>query len=131
MFAGISNGRYSNCDELGIFFSDTLRGPWTPHPANPVVSDVRRARPAGALFRDQAGRLIRPSQDCAKAYGYAIVFSEVIALSETEYQERPFARLDPDWVKGNLGTHSYTRTDKFEVIDGNFAMKVSTASQAQ
>jgi hypothetical protein len=127
MFVGISNGRYSNCDELGIFFSDALKGPWTPHPANPVVSDVRRARPAGALFRDQ-GRLIRPSQDCAKAYGYAIVFSEVITLSETEYEERPIARLDPGWIKGNLGTHTYTRTDQFEVIDGNFAAKISTAA---
>lgn len=125
MFVGISNGQYSNCDELAIYFADRLKGPWTPHPANPVVSDVRRARPAGALFRDQA-RLIRPSQDCARAYGYAIVFSEVIALSETEYDERPIARLDPDWVKGNLGTHTYTRTGQFEVIDGNFAAKVST-----
>lgn len=125
MFVGISNGRYSNCDELGIYFADALKGPWTPHPANPVVSDVRRARPAGAFFRDQ-GRLIRPSQDCAKAYGYAIVFSEVLILSETEYEERPIARLDPDWVKGNLGTHTYTRTGQFEVIDGNFAAKVST-----
>jgi hypothetical protein len=126
MFVGISNGRYSNCDELGIYFADALQGPWKPHPANPVISDVRRARPAGALFRDQ-GRLIRPSQDCAKAYGYAIVFSEVITLSETEYDERPIARLDPDWVKGNLGTHTYTRTGQFEVIDGNFAAKISTA----
>ncbi len=80
MFVGISNGRYSNCDELCIYFSDALKGPWTPHPANPVVSDVRRARPAGAFFRDQ-GRLIRPSQDCAKAYGYATVFSEVLSPS--------------------------------------------------
>jgi hypothetical protein len=128
MFVGISNGRYSNCDELGIYFADALTGPWTPHPANPVVSDVRRAPPAGALFQNQ-GRLIRPSQDCAKAYGYAIVFSEVITLSETEYDERPIARLDPDWVKGNLGTHTYTRTGQFEVIDGNFAAKVSTAAR--
>jgi hypothetical protein len=128
MFVGISNGRYSNCDELGIYFADALTGPWKPHPANPVVSDVRRARPAGALFRDQ-GRLIRPSQDCARAYGYAIVFSEVITLSESEYDERPIARLDPNWVKGNLGTHTYTRTDQFEVIDGNFAAKISTAAQ--
>jgi hypothetical protein len=127
MFVGISNGRYSNCDELGIFFSDALKGPWTPHPSNPVVSDVRRARPAGAFFEDQ-GRLIRPSQDCAKAYGYATVFSEVVTLTETEYEERPIARVNPDWVKGNLGTHTYTRTDQFEVIDGNFAAKVSTAS---
>jgi hypothetical protein len=124
MFVGISNGRYSNCDELGIFFSDALKGPWTPHPANPVVSDVRSARPAGAFFYDQ-GRLIRPSQDCAKAYGYATVFSEVLTLTETEYEERPIARLDPGWVKGNLGTHTYTRTDEFEVIDGNFAAKIS------
>jgi hypothetical protein len=127
MFVGTSNGRYSNCDELGIYFSDALKGPWTAHPANPVVSDVRRARPAGAFFRDQ-GRLIRPSQDCAKAYGYAIVFSEIVTLNETEYEERPFARLEPDWVKGNLGTHTYTRTEQFEVIDGNFAAKVSTAA---
>ena len=128
MFVGISNGRYSNCDELGIYFADALKGPWTPHAANPVISDVRRARPAGALFRDQ-GRLIRPSQDCAKAYGYAIVFSEVITLNETEYDERPIARLDPNWVKGNLGTHTYTRTGQFEVIDGNFAAKISTPAQ--
>jgi hypothetical protein len=131
MFAGISNGRYSNCDELGIFYSDALRGPWKPHAGNPVVSDVRRARPAGALFRDSAGRLIRPSQDCAKAYGYATVFNEVVTLSETEYEERFVARLDPDWVKGNLGTHTYTRTEKFEVIDGNFAAKVPVASHTE
>jgi hypothetical protein len=126
MFVGISNGKYSNSDELGIFFSDALKGPWRAHPANPVLSDVRRARPAGALFYDE-GRLIRPSQDCAKAYGYAIVFSEVLTLTETEYEERPVTRLDPGWVKGNLGTHTYSRTDEFEVIDGNFAAKISTA----
>jgi hypothetical protein len=126
MFAGISNGRFSTCDELGIFFSDALTGPWIPHPANPVVSDVRRARPAGALFRN-GDRLIRPSQDCAKAYGYAIVFSEVLTLTETEYEERPFSRLHPDWVNGNQGTHTYTRTGKFEVIDGNFAAKIPAA----
>ncbi len=124
MFVGISNGRYSNCDELGIYFSDSLKGPWTSHPANPVISDVRRARPAGALFRDQ-GRLIRPSQDCARAYGYATVFSEVIKHTETEYEERPITRLDPGWLKGNLGTHTYSRTEQFEVIDGNFAAKIS------
>ncbi len=129
MFAGISNGRYSNCDELGIFFSDALLGPWTAHPANPVASDVRRSRPAGALFRDE-GRLIRPSQDCAKAYGYAIVFSEVLLLTETDYEERTISRLEPAWVKGNLGTHSYNRTGLFEVIDGNFAAKISAASPA-
>ena len=122
MFAGVSNGRYSSCDELGLFFADSLTGPWMPHPCNPVLSDVRRSRPAGALFTD-GGRLIRPSQDCGKAYGYALVFSEVLTLTETEYEELPIARLDPGWVRGNLGTHTYARTEQFEVIDGNYATK--------
>jgi len=127
MFAATSNGRYSNSDELSLFFSPALRGPWQPHPCNPIVSDVRRARPAGALFRDEQGRLIRPAQDCSKAYGYAIVFCEVGKLNETEYEEKPIARLEPNWVKDNLGSHTYTRTEHLEVIDGNFAAKVSTA----
>jgi hypothetical protein len=118
MFAAVSNGRYSNCDELCIFFANALRGPWTPHPRNPVLSDVRRARPAGPLFYEQ-GRLIRPSQDCGKAYGYALVFSEVLKLTETEYEERPFSRLDPNLVPGQIGNHTYSRTDRFEVIDLN------------
>jgi hypothetical protein len=120
IFAGVSNDGHSNSDELGVFFSDALTGPWIPHPANPVISDVRRARPAGALFYD-GERLIRPSQDCSKAYGYGLVFSEVVRLTETEYEERPVARIDPGWTKGNRGTHTYTRSERFEAIDGNFA----------
>jgi len=116
MFAGVSNGNYSNSDELCLFFADALQGPWTPHRGNPVLSDVRRARPAGVLFYDE-GRLIRPSQDCGKAYGYALEFSEVLTLSETEYQERRIGRLDPGLVAGCVGTHTYNRTEQFEVVD--------------
>ncbi len=123
MFVGLSNGRFSNSDELGIFFADHLLGPWTPHPANPVLSDVRRARPAGKLFVEN-GKLIRPSQDCGKAYGYALNFSEVLALTETEYREQPIARINPDWLTHLLGTHTYNRSANFEVIDGNRAAKV-------
>jgi hypothetical protein len=116
MFAGVSNGRYSNSDELCVFFADALRGPWTPHPGNPVLSDVRRARPAGMLFYEE-GRLIRPSQDCGKAYGYALEFSEVLRLSETEYEERSINRIEPGLIAGCIGTHTYNRTEHFEVVD--------------
>jgi hypothetical protein len=124
MFASVSNGRYSNCDEVSLFFSDALRGPWTPHPCNPLLSDVLLARPAGLLFYDQ-GRLIRPSQDCSKAYGYALVFSEVLKLSETEYEERTIGRLDPLSVKDNLANHTYNRTEQFEVIDRHFPPRIA------
>ena len=119
MFTSISNGLYSNSDELSIFYADSLLGPWTPHPMNPLVSDVRRARPAGRLFYED-GKLIRPSQDCSQCYGYALNFSEVTILTEKEYEEKFIANVLPDWTKGNLGTHHYTRAGKFEVIDGKF-----------
>ena len=122
MFAGLSNGSYSSCDELGLFYADSLFGPWTPHRNNPVVSDVRRARPAGALFY-QDGKLIRPSQDCSKAYGYALCFSEVTVMNEMEYSEIPVGRIDPEWTSNNLGTHTYSRTDDFEIIDGKSMIK--------
>ena len=123
MFVGISNGKYSNSDELGIFWSSSLRGPWTPHPANPVLSDVRRARPAGALFLHD-GKLIRPSQNCGPSYGYGLVFSEVLTLTQTDYAEREVARINPGWTAGNLGTHTYSRTSAFEVIDASFPHKL-------
>ena len=65
-------------------------GEWEPHPMNPVVSDVRRARPAGRVF-SQDGHLIRPAQDCSRSYGGRLVFNRVEALSPIEYRERPSA----------------------------------------
>jgi len=124
MFAGVSNGMYSNSDELSLFYADALKGPWTPHPNNPVVSDVRRSRPAGKLFYEK-GRLIRPSQDCSKVYGYALEFSEIVKLSETEYEERPIARLDPEHVEGCVSTHTYNRTEQFEVVDRTLPVNVA------
>ncbi len=52
LFANIvENPGASSFDELFLFSSDDLlTGSWTPHPCNPIVSDVRRARPAGRLF---------------------------------------------------------------------------------
>lgn len=61
--AGIG-GKDLGRSELSLFFSDSLFGPWMPHPKNPIVCDVSGARPAGALFYEQ-GELIRPAQDCS------------------------------------------------------------------
>jgi len=106
-------------DELHLFYADSPLGEWTPHPCNPIVSDVRRSRPGGALFVEN-GELIRPSQDCSLRYGYALVLNRVEALSESEYRETPVCHIGPEWQKGNLCTHTYSRTDDWEVVDGMF-----------
>lgn len=122
MFTSITNGLYSSCDDLSLFFASSLKGPWTPHPQNPIIRDVRKARSAGRLFYDGT-RLIRPSQDCSKAYGYGLVFSEITKLSKTEYEDREICRVEPLICKHHEATHTYTRNDQFEIVDRMMAPK--------
>jgi hypothetical protein len=93
-------------DELCLFSSDSLHGDWEPHPLNPIVSDVRSARPGGRIF-SRNGELIRPSQDCSEAYGGRLVFNRIDVLSPTEYREEPIGAIEPAVDTGNLRTHSY------------------------
>lgn len=104
-------------DELFLFSSDSLHGQWEPHPLNPVVSDVRSARPAGRIFlRD--GQLIRPAQDCSEAYGGRLVFNRIDVLSTSDYREAPVGAIEPARDTGNLRTHSYDSDGTYEVLDG-------------
>jgi len=105
-------------DETFLYFSDRLDGGWTPHPRNPVVSDARRARPAGRPFV-HGGRLIRPSQNCCGRYGERVIFNAVERLDTEEYRERPFASLGPEWAaRPNLAAHTYTFDGEWEATDG-------------
>jgi len=112
-------------DELCLFSSDSLDGQWEPHPLNPVVSDVRSARPAGRVF-SRDGRLIRPAQDCSEAYGGRLVFNRIDVLSPTEYREEPIGAIEPAVDTGNLRTHSYDSDGTYEVLDG-FRMRPKLA----
>jgi hypothetical protein len=123
LFANLAVEGASTNDELFLFSAKALRGPWEPHPRNPVISDVRRARPAGRPFIDDSGSLIRPSQDCSGFYGSAVVFSRIDELSETDYCEAPLGRLEPSWHASNLGTHTYTRSELWEALDGRAWMR--------
>ena len=113
-FASGSPGGPSD-DELHVWFSDSFRGPFEPHPRNPVVSDVRGARPAGRAVVD-AGRILRPAQDSSRQYGGSIVIQEVTQLSRTEYRERPFGRIGPGPMAAD-GIHTINRAGAVVAID--------------
>jgi hypothetical protein len=117
LFAGVAEPGASVNDELHLYSSTTLGGPWVPHPENPVVSDVRSARPAGRIFRHR-GRMIRPSQDCSHGYGTAVVFNRIDVLTTNDYAESAIRRIEPTWAPRLLGTHTYNSTGRVEVIDG-------------
>lgn len=116
LFTAMSPSGGALDDELFLFHAADLGGEWLSHPMNPIVSDVRRARPAGPLFRD-GDTLYRPGQDCAGDYGAAFWLNRVDVLDEHEYRETPVRRIDPSWHPGGVCTHTYTRGGDFEAMD--------------
>jgi len=107
----------SSWDELFLYSSDDLFSTdWTPHPANPIVSDCKSARPAGRLFQ-QNGTLYRPSQNCSHRYGYGFNLAEVKQLNETSYKEDVVTRVEPNWDKSIVGTHTFSRVNSLHVVD--------------
>jgi len=116
MFVNQGDEGISTYDELHLYHADTPLGPWVAHPCNPVISDVRRARPAGRLFRWR-GTLYRPSQDCAERYGHAIVVNEVLEVSPEAYEEKPVCTLDPESMSGINRMHTLNTVEWLSVID--------------
>ncbi len=113
---------------LLLFFADSLRGPWTSHPRNPISMDIRNARGAGAIFRDD-GRLVRPSQDSSRTYGYGFSLQEIVTLSTEDYEERPIVKVRPDWDPGIHATHTYSHSGAIEAADGKFRVTTSVGGR--
>ena len=113
----VENRGGSSFDELYVFHAETFATQaWTPHPLNPVVSDVRSARPAGRLF-ERDGRLYRPSQDCSHRYGWGFNINVVDVLDPSSYVERVVSKAQPDWAPDVLATHTYNAAGRLNVID--------------
>ena len=116
LFTGVSEAGGSSWDELFLFVADTPLGPWVPHPMNPIVSDVRSARPGGPLFR-RDGVLYRPGQNSAKCYGHSLAVFEVTELTPDRYAERLAYRIEPDWLPNIYGCHTITMADDLMALD--------------
>jgi hypothetical protein len=72
LFYAPATDRGSKTGELRVAWADTLCGPWTPHPHNPVRHDKGSSRPGGTpLVID--GAIMLPTQDCRSTYGGAVV----------------------------------------------------------
>ena len=114
----IENQGSSNLDELFLFFSDDfITNSWVPHPRNPIISDVKKARSAGNIFVKN-GRIIRPSQNSSLRYGYGIKLNEIKILNENEYEEIEIDSIEPNWDSKILGTHTINNSGNLSIIDG-------------
>jgi hypothetical protein len=104
-------------DELFIYYADTPFGPWHSHRKNPVVTDVRHARPAGGLVWFN-GSLYRPAQDCSVRYGYAIAMMRVVQLDTAQYREEFVGWIRPNWAPHLTATHTVNFHKGIAVLDG-------------
>jgi len=119
LFASVreNEGTPSN-DELFLFYSEDLfSGNWQPHVKNPVVSDVKSARPAGRIFTYN-GNVYRPSQNSSKRYGYGIKINHIVTLSETDYKEECVDDIEPFWDEEIIAVHTLNFVNELTIIDG-------------
>ena len=117
LFANVREQGGSSLDALHLFYAPKgpLTNEWIAHPRNPVVKDIRSARPAGRIFM-QDGKLIRPSQDSSRRYGYALKFNRITKLDENEYAEAVESSFKP--AGGNLlATHTFNQAGGLTVVD--------------
>src|SRR5207249_2981148 len=79
---------------LFAWYAQDLFGPWKPHGANPIKTDIHSARSAGTPFVHE-GFLYRPAQDCSMTYGGRIVLNRVIRLTPRDFEEEQAAIIEP------------------------------------
>lgn len=114
---GMTHPEVDERDLLWLYHTDdVLTGQWQPHPLNPVVTGVDRARMAGKVYTHE-GELFRPSQYGAVRYGYGINLSKITTLSTTDYHEELVSHLCPESDDKWLGCHTAVHADDFTVID--------------
>jgi hypothetical protein len=116
LFGNLTNDGIGPDDELHAFVATDWRGPFQPHPANPIVTDVRSARMAGRFFR-HGEDLFRPSQIGAPRYGSGLAIHRVAELTPTTYREESLQQLFPRWDPDAIGLHTINAAGRLSVID--------------
>ncbi len=103
---------------LFVWHAPGLLGPWSPHAANPVKTDVSSSRPAGNPFYCE-GVLYRPAQDCRISYGGALCINRIDELSLHGFRETLVRRISPD-PDGPYpdGLHTLSGNGELTVVDG-------------
>jgi hypothetical protein len=114
----LTDYRENSSLKLFLYHAPELYGPWRPHAANPVKTDVSSARPAGTPFVHE-GVLYRPAQDCSSRYGGRVVLNRVLRLTPAEFAEEPAGAVEPfQGSRYPAGLHTVAAAGDITVVDG-------------
>jgi hypothetical protein len=109
------NDNYTHgCLKTFIYYAKNMTDDWTPHPLNPVKTDMNSARSAGQVFCVD-DNIIRPSQNCLKSYGSFIQLNKIIKLSPNDFSEEHYSSIYPDPVYPH-GCHNISFLNANSVI---------------
>jgi hypothetical protein len=107
--------------KLCVFFSDSLLGPYVPHPGNPVKGGLDGTRSSGNFIVID-GIIYRPTQNCEKQYGESITINKVIELDEHSVVEEPYMTISINkrnrFNYGMQTIHTINVMDDIIVVDG-------------
>lgn len=118
----------NHCNDLLLYFSEHLTGPWQMHPQSPIAYfDPKKARCAGRVI-NYDGNLIRFAQNCKNIYGesvlaYRIDYLDKKSYIETELYDKPILYAnDEEWRSQgmhHLDLHPFPGESKFiAAVDG-------------
>lgn len=119
MFATLRDGGGCYSDALYLWSAPDFRGPFSPHPLNPVLVDAASARPAGRMV-ERGGKLWRPVQDCSTRYGGALGLAVIDRLDMEGFAQHVDVVLEaggPEWPGRRL--HTLNSAGGLEFIDGS------------
>jgi len=103
---------------LYLWHSHSLLGPWCPHVANPVKTDVSCTRPAGNPFRHE-GCLYRPAQDGRTGYSGRLCINCIQELNLNVFRETVVRRIAPNpQSRYPHGLHTLSGYGRLSLVDG-------------
>jgi hypothetical protein len=128
----VTNGSYGNVDNnLQLFVSENLRGPYRVHPKSPIKLGLRGSRMAGPLLLHQ-GVLYRPAQDCKSRYGAQMILHRVDLLTPIDYRETEAAIFAPDAASPyGLASHTVVWFEGLVATDGFLQIPIWGTGRAE
>lgn len=112
LFFGDNNTAHS---VLNLWVSDSMTSEFTAHPSSPICTSPSSARMAGSILLTEDG-LFRFGQNNDRAYGSAVVISEITKLDSEVYEEQVCGSIK---INDYLGPHSinFNKNKGIAVID--------------
>lgn len=119
-------GRPHLHDELRLFFSENLIGPWTEHPASPIIKqDPTIAQPGGRVLIMKDGTGIRFAHDDQTTYGKRVMAFFINNISRSSYSEKPYEKNPILWGQGKgWNRHGMHHVDAHEISPGQWLAAV-------